>query len=113
MIVPSVSCTIARLVGADIYGKETMSAPVPSLCSVVKLSASSEKTSVRADSSASRGMAQEKTHSARLLFLSTEDISEDDRVTVAGLSLKVKTIEFRFDVRGVLDHLQVDLNSWA
>jgi len=113
MLVPRVSCTLQRLNGSDQYGKEKLKFSVPIYCAVVKLSESSQKTSVRADSSGSRGKAIESTSDARLLFLPATDIKLGDRINIAGISLKVETVHTRFNIAGRVDHLQVDLAPWA
>lgn len=113
MIRPSVKCTIERTAGYDVYGKPALSAPMTTRCSVVRLSSESIKTSVRADSSATRGAARETEMIARLLFLPSVGISVGDRVTVSGLSLKVAGVQPRFNIQGRLDHNQVELSAWA
>ena len=82
-------------------------------CAVVKLEQTSEKSSVRADTSASRGNANEITAAARLLFLPPVDIAMDDIVVIRGIKLKVVNKQTRFDVFGRHDHNQVDLNAWV
>lgn len=90
-----------------------MSAPDKAKCNVVRLIVRSEKTSVRADSSASRGAGEELTSVSRLLFLPTVQLSIGDRVTVHGVQLKVETMHPRFDVRGRHHHNEVDLMIWG
>jgi len=113
MLNPTVSCTIERLSKTDLYGKEKLADPVALMCAVVRLSNASEKTSVRADSSASRGTASEITRDCRLLFLPSTSMKFGDKLNIAGMELKVAEIQTRFDMRGKPDHLQVDLNAWA
>ena len=71
------------------------------------------KTSIRADSSASKGQATEITALARILFLPNENIGPRDKVAVSGYELEVESVYPRHDVNGQLDHLQVDLKRWA
>jgi hypothetical protein len=95
------------------YGKESLQSSAQLYCGVVRLSASNQKTSVRADSSASRGTAIEVTYDSRLLFLPLTEIGRGDKLTIVTLELRVETVQPRFDIRGRLDHLQVDLIAWA
>lgn len=113
MITPSVNCQIQSTKSKNLFGEEALSAKKEAWCCVVKLVSSSERTSVRADSSASRGAGDEIVSSSRLLFLPVVKIEIGDKVTVAGLELLVSSIRHRFSVRGALDHFQVDLTSWV
>lgn len=113
MLIPQVSCKIEQATKRDLYGKESLSKPFFTWCSIVRLINASEQSSVRADSSASRGKADEITSQSRILFKPNESISMGDKVTVGGLSLEVSVVHQRYDVRGRLDHLQVDLDKWA
>lgn len=115
MLYPNVACTITRMTGLfNDYG-EAKPEPykvVETMCGLVKLLEQTEKSSVRADSSASRGFADEITTDARLLFLPTEDILVGDKVTVATIELRVTGKFPRFDVMGRHDHFQVDCMRW-
>lgn len=113
MFIPNLYCTITKSGSTDVYGQTTLGEIFPTKCSVVKLMTRLEKTSVRADSSASRGNAEETTASARLLFSKTTDIREGDKVDVLGQSLRVTVVFPRLDVNGVLNHYQVDADVWA
>jgi hypothetical protein len=114
MLRPNLHCTITKAGETyDGYGRPVLGKTVRSLCSVVKLMNSAEKTSVRADSSASRGSAAEITADARLLFSPLTNITVGDKVIVAGFELRVMNVAPRFDVHSRLDHYQVDANVWA
>jgi len=113
MINPNVACKIQHPLAHDVYGEEQLSAPVGAVCNVVRLVVRSEKTSVRADSSASGGAADELTSVSRLLFKPLVKISIGDKVTVHNIELKVETLHPRFDVRGRHHHNEVDLTIWA
>lgn len=104
---------VTPTVGVDIYGKEQLGVSYTAKCAVVKLTQASEKTSVRTDSSASRGAAHEITADARLLFPPSSGVKIDDKVEVHGFSLKVISVFPRVSVTGRYDHDQVDLNVWA
>lgn len=109
---PNTACTLSKAGDLDVYGQYTMGAPVELMCAVVKLSVKSQKTSVRADSSASRGNAREIVSDAALLFLPGVDIGIGDKITVQGIDLEVSEILPRFDLRGDLDHNQIGLMAW-
>lgn len=111
-MIPNVNCTISKAGELDIYGQTTMSDPVDAKCAVVRLTQKSIKTSVRADSSASRGTAKEVISDSTLLFPTHTDIDIGDMVLISNIELEVSEIQQRFDVNGVLDHYQVELVIW-
>lgn len=111
---PNVFCTIVRQDGGyDLYGQPLPGETIQTRCAVVKLIATVQKSSVRADSSASRGNAREIVADARLLFSPPIVPNIGDRVIVAGVDLRAVSVFPRFDVVGRLHHYQVDLNVWA
>ena len=77
---PTNDCLVTKRGGTDLYGKEVAGATFKARCSIVKLALASVKTSVRADSSGSRGNAEETTAGARLLFLPRAGIDIGDRL---------------------------------
>lgn len=108
MFIPNLTCTIAKKTGYDSWGKPTYSAPVPATCSIIKLTEARDKTSVRTDSSASRGNAEEIKSDARLLFPASTSVNKEDVVEVLTFKLSVTSVFPRVDVPGNLDHWQVD-----
>lgn len=109
----TVPCSITKTVGYDVYGKEQLGDSYTAKCAVVKLTQVSEATSVRTDSSASRGAGREIIADARLLFPKTTDVGIDDKVEVMGVELKVLSVFPRTTIGGKHDHNQVDLMVWA
>jgi hypothetical protein len=112
MIKPNVSCVIVKKGETDMFGKPTEGARIKTKCNVVKLIVTNDKSTVRADSSATRGRAHEETSTSVLLFYPKSGIAMGDMVEVAGINLEVNSIHTRFDVRGNLDHLEVGLVVW-
>tara|TARA_R110002074_G_scaffold5353_2_gene26351 strand:- start:1362 stop:1715 length:354 start_codon:yes stop_codon:yes gene_type:complete len=112
---PHISCTLYPTDGSDIYGKDLFLTPVVTTCAIVKLTETTERTSVRTDSSATRGYAGEITADARLLFspADAKHLKADTKVEVMGVTLKIATISQRLSIQGLLDHFQVDLNKWV
>ena len=89
-----------------------------SRCAIVWLYGAEDKTTVRADSSASRGRAEETLADARLLFLPTTDINLGDVVEVqvkggSNVKVEVKRIFRRPDVAGVIHHIDVEGEIWV
>lgn len=97
----------------DIYGNQGYEPAVKVRCAIVSLDATVLKSSVRADSSASRGRAEEETVEAKLLFLPGEQIKQGDLVIVDGEQIEVITVEKRRNTSGKIDHLEVDFRRGA
>lgn len=114
MFRPNVPCVIRRLAdGYDVFGQRAEANSWPSMCGIVMLRASDQQTTVRADSSASRGFADEDVAQGKLLFSPASGIREDDIVEVAGMTVQVKTIHPRYAIAGRLDHYEVGCITWA
>jgi len=109
MFIPNVRCKIARRLGFNTYGKPSYGAPYDAWCGIVRLEVDSDPTSVRTDSSASRGAAMEETATARILFPAHTQLAQGDMVIVSGITLTVQSVWPRHSVLGDLDHWQVDL----
>jgi hypothetical protein len=114
MFLPNQSCKLYRRTDKqDVYGNYSYKAPVTVPCTVTLMDLNVKKTSVRADSSASRGRAEEEIGLARLLFPASTVVNEGDVVSVDGEVLEVIRLFPRRDVLGRPDHLQVDFRRGA
>lgn len=110
---PNITCKHSRQDGYDINSKPKYTEPKSIKCAVVKYKSTSQKTTVRADSSASRGRNQEMIYSTIILFDAKTDIRMDDVIEIFGEKLIVESIERRFDIGGKLDHYECGLNVWV
>lgn len=110
MFIPNVTCTVTKANGGyDRYGQPTPGESREVRCSIIRLDLEDMKTSVRSDSSATRGMAREVVANARFMFPSDELIEIGDLLTVLNtIRLRVKSVYPRISVIGNLDHYQVD-----
>ncbi|MEO9387053.1 MULTISPECIES: hypothetical protein [Chromobacterium] len=115
MFFPKNTCKITRLTQErDLFGKSKgVEKSWEAKCSVVRLLDGVGKSTVRADSSGSRGFAEEETLVGRLLLLPQADVQNEDIIEVVGRRMRVACVFPRFDVMGKLDHLQVDCVAWA
>lgn len=111
MFIPNIRCQIRRRVGTDMYGKASYGPAKAGMCGIVRLEQDSDNTSVRADSSASRGTSKEENTHARLLFPARIELRQGDIVSVVGMELVVQSIWPRHSISGHLDHWQVDLQA--
>lgn len=113
MFRPNTFCFVKERTGFDAWGKETHGNRRRVSCSVVRLKSSRVKTSVRADSSASRGRGQEIESDSILLLPPSVEIKTGDLIEIMGLTLEVVGIEIRLNIMGRHDHNEVSLNAWV
>jgi hypothetical protein len=107
---PNMVGQIQRKNGFDVYGKPLLTPPTPCLFSIVNAKRQSEKTSVRADSSASRGMADEITTGlGRILVAKHESIEIGDVFGFDGDTYDVQSKHIRRNVFGEIDHFECDI----
>lgn len=97
----------------DIYGQPLPSVRVRERCSVVKLDISSIRSTVRADSSASRGNAREIEADAVILLTKNTVAQINDVIEIAGANLRITTRHPRFNVAGELDHIETHCIIWS
>ena len=107
---PNLIGMIQRKTGFDIHGRPALSSPVACQFAIVNAKRQSEKTSVRADSSASRGMADEITTAlGRILVAKHESIEIGDVFSFDGDSYDVQSKHIRRSVFGEIDHFECDI----
>ncbi|MEX6316108.1 hypothetical protein AB6G19_23200 [Providencia manganoxydans] len=99
--------------GANIYGEPTLSFAGKSPVGFVKFIESYDKSSVRADSSASGGKADIDLFDAVLIFPKTANLKIDDVLLIEGVKLEVKRVHNRFGLRGKAGHFEVGANLWV
>lgn len=109
MFIPNVRCKVRRRIGTNVYGKGEYGGEENAACGIVRLEESSDTTSVRADSTASRGSAKEENLQARLLFPARTRLNKGDLVKVMSFTMIVQSVWPRHNVTGRLDHWQIDL----
>lgn len=114
MFRPNQKCRIQLASGKnDVHGQPTPGRYVTEGCSIVKIDVTNEKSSVRADSSASRGNAMESEAVSVILLTRTTQAKANDIVEVAGYKLRVMGRQPRYDVNGRLDHIEISATMWS
>lgn len=114
MFRPNLTCRIQLASGKnDVHGQPIPGRSVVERCAVVKLATSNEKTSVRADSSASRGNAMELENISVILLVPTTAAQIDDIVELSGVKLRIASREPKLDVSGRLDHFRIQATMWS
>lgn len=117
---PKNTCWIRRnTVRYDGHGRTIHSAVRrKTLCAIIRLHDEIDQTTVRADSSASRGRAEEQLAAGRLLLKPDEIIATGDLIEVEikgapNITLEIKSIFRRIDVGGRVHHIDVEGEIWA
>lgn len=107
MFVPNTRAQWLRKGRRSITGKETFSAPRLLPLSVVSLKGTTASSSVRADSSASRGAAEQSEAAARFLVPVQYAVARGDVVRIDGMAIEITSVQPRRDVFGKLDHYEL------
>lgn len=107
MFVPNIDCTINKLIGTDAYGQEQFGTSIRERCAIVKLKSVKDRTTVRADSSASRGHAWEWISESKILLRSTTAAEVGDKIIIFGMPVRILSSFPRHSVTGKLDHYEV------
>lgn len=112
MFQPNLNCEVQLASGSyDVYGQPVPGRKVKERCGIVKLDIRNEKTSVRADTSESRGFAHEEITIGTVLLQKTTQANIDDTIQISNFSQTFKIVSKfpQHNVRGALDHFQCDL----
>ena len=112
MLRPCNFCLISKKTSVDLYGQESHLPAVSERCSIVKCRKYEQHTTVRADSSSSRGFANEFLSQNKILLLPATIASFDDKLTVANIVIRVTSLTPMYDVWGKLDHYELVGESW-
>lgn len=102
-------CLWSQKTGRNRHAEEIYSDPVKIGFSPVRLERVIEKTSVRADSSASRGQADQVVVKTKILIDWPWNVGLDDRIEIDGALYRVAMVHKRYNVWGKLDHKECDL----
>lgn len=112
MFVPNNSGLLSSINGTNAFGEITHGKARRVACGVVDLAGAVEKTAVRADSSASRGAADEVQSVATILFKINVAPRLGDLFVIAGRRLRIISIAPRYAVAGFLDHFECDFEAF-
>jgi hypothetical protein len=109
---PNNKCQVQHTTGFNEYGEEVLQTAATVPCTFLQLRESTAPTPL-GNESASHGAVKEIVASSRILFPAIVDIRMGDKVTAAGLELRVYSINKKFDIKGRLDHQEVELVAWG
>lgn len=100
---------LRRAQGRDIHARVTYAAPVSCPFAPVNLARKVEPTDRRADTSASRGAAEEIVSAAKILVPAYVSIGIDDLFSFSGNTYRVSGVHDRYTVAGEFDHFECNL----
>lgn len=107
---PNMTAVIRNRIGTNIYGSPIIGEPREIQIAVVNARRKQEKTTVRSDSSASRGSTDQiTTDLGRILVAKHEAIEIGDIISFDGDSYSVVSKHLRRTVFGTLDHYECDI----
>lgn len=110
MFRPNLIGTLRKKVSRDVRGRVTYGPDTPCPFAIVNLDIGALKTSVRADSSASRGSADETVAQRAVILISPlSDVSVSDQFEFEDMTFEVSSKHVRRTVMGSIDHFQCDL----
>lgn len=110
--VPNMTCRIRKAGTVNLYGEKSLGREVTEPCAIVQLRRTSGQARANDDQMASRGHAEEILLDTMVLLTPATVVAIDDRLTVAGFDMRVKSIFPRFDVTGTLHHYEVTGAVW-
>lgn len=114
MFRPNITCHIQKTSGkTDVYGMPVLGAKTIERCAIVQLKIINEKSSVRADTSATRGNARELEVDAKILLAKTTVAAIDDLIVIEGVKYRIASKFPRHNLQGVLDHFEVTCSYWS
>lgn len=112
MFLPNSECLLRKRASRDKYGQEQLGDAVTIQYAPVDLERVKQKTSVRSDSSASRGQADQVVSQAKILVPANTVLAMDDQVEIEGYFYRVAAAHPRKSVFGRLDHHEITLEAW-
>jgi hypothetical protein len=112
MFRPTSRLRVQRSAGYTLHGQPKPGRWTSEGCTVLLLRAQGQRTSVRADSSASRGASDEPIADARLLVGPDTAARLNDRIELLGLQLRVTAKEPQLDIFGAIDHYRIEATYW-
>jgi hypothetical protein len=114
MLRPNLYCTIEKHVadGHNVFGEEVLSPAVREPCAIVKLRHQSQHTTVRADSSGSRGHGDEFLTNNKILLMANTIADLNDKMVIQGVSIRIISKFPRHHINGTLDHYEIEGEIW-
>ena len=113
MFRPNQFCYIKAQNGYDKFGMTAFGRRKRERCAIVKCVLATGKSSVRADSSGSRGNAREVIADLIILLEPKTSATHDAIIEFQDDLFVIKSMHKRFDIRGKIDHFEVECTFWS
>lgn len=110
---PNIVATLRRQTGFTAQGRPIWGGETTIRVAIVTLRNSIERSSVRADSSASRGRAEETRADGVVLVPPEIAVKVSDRLHLLGATYEITSVFPRHGLEGALGHTQVELKILA
>jgi len=110
---PNQKCVVRAQDGHDINGMPNYGKRKREKCAIVRLKIINDKSSVRADSSASRGNSRELEADAFILMAPDTTAEHDAIIELLNSRYRVMGMNPRFAISGRLDHYEVLCTYWS
>lgn len=113
MFKPNAYCYIIRTSAeTDVYGMPLNKTKTKEPCTPLRIDARVDRSSVRADTSASRGNAREYQTVAKFLVPKNTVAGIDDILEWNGDAMRIAGKMPRYNLQGVLDHYELSCTDW-
>lgn len=109
---PNTTCVIVKKSGYNAYGEPLRAERVTEKCALLNAGVSMRKSSVRADSSASRGNAIETTAEYWLILMPDTVAELDDIIEINNIQVKINQLIPRFSLNAQHDHTEAICEMW-
>lgn len=109
---PNATCVIIKNTGYNVYGEPIRATRITEPCALLNAGVAMKKSSVRADSSASRGNAQEITADHWLILTAQTQAEIDDLIEIHGIQVKINQLIPRYGLNGQHDHTEAYCSMW-
>src|ERR1700757_1930411 len=100
MFRPNLTCTVTKADGRNRYGESQPGASFSEPCAITKAEAAAKPTNSRAQLSGSQTHAEDLQITAGVMLLPTTRVALGDRLTVAGMVLRIVSLGQEFDTFG-------------
>lgn len=110
MFEPNLVGKLSRMTGRDVHSRPSFAEAIDCPFGIVNMQITAQKTSVRADSSASRGSTDEfAAERARILIANFVQVAVGDKFMFDGLTYHITSKHTRRSIMGTVDHFECDM----
>lgn len=109
---PNATCVIVKTVSFNKYGEPERYDRITEKCAVLRAKRNIKKSSVRADSSASRGNAIENIADYWLILMPDTKAEINDLIEIHDVQVKIIELIPRFGLSGKHDHTEAKCTMW-